>query len=254
MSENTTAEARCRGVLVGLAAGDRIGGPIRMALRLAESLVACCGFNSADILERYLAWWREGAFDTGPVSDRAFALLAAGMPAQEATAQVHREFGGMTAGCNPAHRSPPLSMLDAIADEDLDAFAMAEAGLTHHDSVAGEIAATVNRLCRALIRGAAWDHALIPHQDGPGNNGGFAPDVLRAALHFVGTSGSFAEALERSLAFAGPDNYCPVLVGAIAGARWGASAIMPSSLAHVDILPRVTAAADALASGWGEGE
>ena len=91
-------------------------------------------------------------------------------------------------------------------------------------------------------------------QEGPGNNGGFAPDVLRAALHFVGTSGSFAEALERSLAFAGPANYCPVLVGAIAGARWGASAIMPSSLAHVDILPRVTAAADALASGWGEGE
>ena len=69
-----------------------------------------------------------------------------------------------------------------------------------------------------------------------------------AALHFVGTSGCFAEALERSLAFAGPANYCPVLVGAIAGARWGASAIMPSSLAHVAILPRMTAAADALAA------
>jgi hypothetical protein len=90
--------------------------------------------------------------------------------------------------------------------------------------------------------------------EGPGSNGGFAPDVLRAALHFVGTSGSFAEALERSLAFAWPANYCPVLVGAIAGARWGASAIPPSSLAHVDILPRVRAAADALAAGWGEDE
>ena len=38
MSDTTTAEDRCRGVLVGLAAGDRIGGPIRMAVRLAESL------------------------------------------------------------------------------------------------------------------------------------------------------------------------------------------------------------------------
>ena len=87
-------------------------------------------------------------------------------------------------------------------------------------------------------------------QEGPGNNGGFAPDVLRAALHFVGTSACFAEALERSLAFAGPANYCPVLVGAIGGARWGASAIPPSALAHVDILPRVRAAAEALAAGW----
>ena len=36
---------RCRGVLVGPAAGDRIGGPIRMAVRLAESLLDCGGFD-----------------------------------------------------------------------------------------------------------------------------------------------------------------------------------------------------------------
>src|SRR5262249_9550267 len=47
MSESTTAEDRCRGVLVGLAAGDRIGGPIRLAVRLAESLLACGGFAPA---------------------------------------------------------------------------------------------------------------------------------------------------------------------------------------------------------------
>lgn len=259
MNDTTGAVDRCRGVLIGLAAGDKIGGPIRMAVRLAESLVACGGFNSADILERYLTWWREGAFDTGPVSDRALALLATGMPVQEATAQVHREFGGMTAGCNPAHRSPPLSMLAIIADENLAAFAMSEAALTHYNPLAGDVAAAVNKLCRSLIGGDAWDVALrqrggFDNEEGPGNNGGYAPDVLRAALHFVGTSGHFAEALDRSLVFAGPANYCPVLVGAIAGACWGASAITPSSLAHVDVLPRVKAAADALASGWGEGE
>jgi ADP-ribosylglycohydrolase len=256
MTNTTTVEDRCRGVLVGLAAGDHIGGPIRMAVRLAESLVAWGGFNATGILNRYLAWWREGAFDTGPVSDRTFALLVTGMPGREATAQVHREFGGMTAGCNPAHRSPPLSMLAAIADEDLAAFAKAEAGLTHYDPLAGEIAAAVNKLCRALIRGVGWDVALrcggIASHEGPGNNGGFAPEVLRAALHFVGTSGSFTEAMERSLAFAGPANYCPVLVGAIAGARWGVSAIPPSFLFHVEILPRVKAIAHALAAGWAE--
>ena len=103
--------------------------------------------------------------------------------------------------------------------------------------------------------GDGWDvaHAAggeFAGQEGPGNNGGFAPDVLRAALHFVGTSACFAEALERSLAFAGPSNYCPVLVGAVAGARWGASAVPPPALAHVEILPRVRAAAEALAAGW----
>jgi ADP-ribosylglycohydrolase len=180
--------------------------------------------------------------------------MAAGMPATEATATVHREFAGKTAGCNPAHRSPPLSMLAAISDQDLAACAMAEARLTHHDLLAGKVAAAVNNLCRALIRGAAWDVALRQFgesagQERPGNNGGFAPDVLRAALHFVGSSACFAEALERSLAFAGPANYCPVLVGAIAGARWGDSAIPQAALGHVDILPRVRATAASLADG-----
>ena len=223
----TDVQDRCQGVLIGLAAGDQIGGPIRMAVRLAESLIACDAFDPAAILNRYLAWWREGAFDTGPVSDKAFALIAAGMSVHEATAQVHQEFGGKTAGCNPAHRSPPLSMLASIADEDLAACAMTEAALTHFDPVAGQVAASVNKICRALIRGADWDIAL--RHSGivgePGNNGGFAPDVLQAALYFVGTSSGFSEAMERSLVFAGPSNYCPVLVGAIGGACWGASAL-----------------------------
>jgi ADP-ribosylglycohydrolase len=249
------AADRCRGVLVGLAAGDRNGGPIRMAVRLAESLLDCGGFDPADILGRYLRWWRDGAFDTGPVAERALALLAAGVPASEASAQAHRELGGKTAGCNPAHRSAPLSMLASIADEDLAACAMAEASLTHYDPLAGEVAVAVNRLCRSLIRGARWDHALrlcggLTDPQGPGNNGGYAPDVLRAAVFFAGTSASFAEALERSLAFAGPANYCPVLVGAVGGARWGASAIPQPALAHGDVLSRTREAAEALAAGW----
>lgn len=252
---NHTAVDRCRGVLIGLAAGDRIGGPIRLAVRLAESLLGCGGFNASDVVERYLRWWRDGAYDTGPVSARALELIASGMPIHEATKQVHREFDGKTAGCNPAHRSPGLSMLATIGDDDLFACAMAEARLTHHDPLAGDVAAAVNKLCRALIRGVGWDDALwqcgiVVGLEGPGSSGGFAKDVFRAAVFFVATSACFTEALERSLDFAGAANYCPVLVGAIAGARWGISTIPQSSLAHVDILPRVEATAEMLATGW----
>jgi hypothetical protein len=44
---------------------------------------------------------------------------------------------------------------------------------------------------------------------------------LRVAVYFVGSSSSFSEAPVRSLASIGPTNYCPVLVGAIGGARRG---------------------------------
>lgn len=53
---------RLRGVLPGLAAGDRNGGPIRMALRLAQSLVQRSRFDSDDVLNRYVQWRQEGGF------------------------------------------------------------------------------------------------------------------------------------------------------------------------------------------------
>jgi ADP-ribosylglycohydrolase len=189
------------------------------------------------------------------VADRALGLIAGGASVSEATAQVHRESGGKTAGCNPAHRSAPLSMLADLSDDQLADAAMAEARLTHRDPVAGEVAAAVNVLCRSLIREVPWQDAVgaiddLVDLEEPYRNGGHAPDVLRAALHFVGTSGSFAEALERALAFAGPSNYCPVLVGSIGGARWGASAIPRVALEHVELLRMVRAVARALSASW----
>jgi hypothetical protein len=52
MSDITTVEDRCRGALLGLAAGDRNGGPIRMAARLAESLRELGWFDPQDIVAR----------------------------------------------------------------------------------------------------------------------------------------------------------------------------------------------------------
>jgi ADP-ribosylglycohydrolase len=246
---------RCRGVLLGLAAGDRIGGPIRMALLLDQSLLECRGLHPEDVLNRYLHWWREGAFDMGPVSACVLQLISSGLNPREATLRVHQEFSGKTAGCNPAHRSAPLVIHSSIPDDDLARCALAEASLTHFDPLAGEVAAIVTIICRSLIRGNHWHSARcrgeqFASQDAPAATGEFAPDVLRSALFFVNEAQSFPEALERSLVFTGPANYCPVLVGAIGGARWGASAIPPAALSHSDLLPKVNAAADALVATW----
>ena len=75
-------------------------------------------------------------------------------------------------------------------------------------------------------------------------------DMLQAAVYFVTADASFDAALAASLAFAGPANYCPVLVGAIGGARWGASAIRAEHLAHCRDVARVEDAASMLAASW----
>ena len=173
------------------------------------------------------------------------SLIDGGMDAAEAVERVHDQAGGMTAGCNPAHRCTPLAMAHFLPDDELAGCALREARLTHQHPLAGDVAAAVVVLCRALIRGKPWDEALVLARAGrlrqtvealDGNNrsplstGGFAPEVLRAACHFVARHDSFTDALSASLSFAGSANYCPVLVGAIAGARWGATAITPKLL------------------------
>jgi hypothetical protein len=93
------------------------------------------------------------------VSARVFELISFGVEPGDAVAQVHREFGGLTAGCNRAHRAAPLAMCSFIADDDLPATAVQEAKLTHEHGLAGDVSAAVVVLCRALIRGAAWSES-----------------------------------------------------------------------------------------------
>jgi ADP-ribosylglycohydrolase len=257
MEERLTEQSvnsRVIGILRGISAGDRIGGPIRMALHVAESLVDERRFNSADILRRYVAWWRTEGFDAGRVGALVFDAILCGERSDAAASRVDRELGGMTAGCNPAHRAAPLAMCRAIADRDLREAALNEARLTHLHPAAGEVSATVVHMCRHLIRGADWDTAVwssgatIPDRINPS---GYAPDVLGAALFFVSVSRDFEESLSRAFRFAGAANFCPIVAGALAGARWGAGAIPESMIQHDQgIRDRVARAAGELASRW----
>jgi ADP-ribosylglycohydrolase len=255
---------RARGILLGLLMGDRNGGPIQMALELASSLRQLGRFSLNDVRLRYLTWFQRERTDTGPVSARVFELISFGVEPGDAVAQVHREFGGLTAGCNPAHRAAPLAMCSFI-DDDLPATAVQEAKLTHEHGLAGDVSAAVVVLCRALIRGAAWSEALevaaVARQPATQatmslaitpalKSGGFAPDVLRAGIFFVDRHSSFEAALSEALRFAGPANYCPVLVGSIAGARWGASEIVIDGYPRREILRRALEVSQELSSQW----
>src|SRR5262249_4164033 len=194
-----------------------------------------------------------------------FTLIDAGVPPNDAPARVHAFSAGMTAGCNPAHRSVPLAMAAFLADDRLRQCAAEEAALTHWDPLAGDVAAATVELCRALIRGSSWSDALQSTSAGctsttrtalsaPATTSlrsdGFAPAVLQAAIHFVHMHSDFAAALDAALAFAGPANYCPVLVGAIGGARWGASSVPSQYLDHCTILADTQEQAETLAQQW----
>jgi len=266
-----------------------------MALECAESLAHQGAFAPADLGARYLRWWEAGGFDTGPTAERLFALASRGRnsgapafgastsgapapPLPDLARQVDRERGGLTAGCNPAHRAAPLAMLAALPDAELAGAARTEAALTHAHPLAGDVSAAVVLLARALVRGADWPSAVAeasagrlpetreailrsgahPQADGarqpgshPPSRGGFAPEVLHAALATLHASPDFDTAMERALALAGPANYAPVLVGSLGGARWGRGAISEERLRlHAGLRKRIEVVIRNLLPGW----
>lgn len=252
---------RVAGVLIGLAAGDENGGPTEMALRLAESLLAAGWHDPGDVFGRYLEWHRRGSYDTGPVAGRVFDLAVEGLPAEAAARQVDIELGGMTAGCNAAHRASVLAMAPWLSTGELVVAARREARLTHHHPVAADAAVAMAVECRDRIMDWPWGIGQARHvaptlhkeiataacsgrpmtRPAPPTaaeaaqlfaRDGYSPHTLRAGLYFALGARDPAEALAEAKRFAGRANYCPVLTGALLGASFGASALDDSLLAH----------------------
>lgn len=252
---------RAIGAIFGLAAGDRIGGPIRMALLFGTSLCRKTGYSRTDVLESYLRWYKKGGFDTGATTARVFSALCSGVGLEQAVRSAHRVPN--QAGCNPMHRSIPLAAASFINENEIDGISRKEALLTHHSEVAGEMASFSNRICRALIIGkdprAAIEMILGKQSDSYINASrkdllpnGYAPNVLGASVYFLLHTNSFEEAIARTIRFAGPANYSPPVLGAWAGALYGFSCIPKDRYSHCGIISNIARLAADLAYEYRE--
>jgi ADP-ribosyl-[dinitrogen reductase] hydrolase len=211
-----------------------------MANVLADSLETRKGFDPDHVRGEYLNWWREDAFDTGPTFAITMGELDRGTDQEGAVRIAHEKLGDNSGGCGPVHRAAaPLALCQHIPTSQLAEAAIREASLTHFDLIAGDSSAVVALLIRYSSDGigGGWIAALRRAGRGrlpvtqaaleggtvqPVKPSGYGPDALQAAIYFLQSSTSLEEALERSIQFAGAENYCPVLVGAIGTAiEWG---------------------------------
>jgi len=130
-----------------------------------------------------------------------------------------------SAGVAPSHRSTPISIFKFISTQDLPRFAKEDCELTHGHPVSVDVCVFVNMLCRYLVENNGdWDAALKyavgfvktepvklnveniikkRYSRSMISVGGFAPDVLFAALYWLDTEKTMKDALENSLQFAG---------------------------------------------------
>ena len=263
---------RARGCLLGLAVGDALGttlefsrrdtlarqtevtggGPFglrpgewtddtAMALALGESLTACGGFDPRDVMDRFVAWWREGAysctgtcFDIGATTAEALGRYRrTGDPFAGSTAED-------TAGNGSLMRLAPVPLFAFANADDTDRLAREQSRLTHGAPQAVEVCAFFAGLLREAVLGGdkaavlaprVWDgHTAVRAAAGGSWRGkdraairasGYAIHTLEAALWSVGRTESFEDALILAVNLGEDSDTVGAVTGQLAGALYG---------------------------------
>ena len=256
-------EDRALGAWLGLAVGDAVGttleftirdsrppltdmvggGPFglvpggwtddtAMALALAESLAERAGLDAADLMARWLRWWREGeyshtgeCFDIGNQTASALAAFARGgrLPAET-----------QSAGNGTLMRLAPVVLFafgrarpEAAWRAEAEALARAQARLTHNNPEVLETSAAMAGLLHDLVTGAAGREALapVPATRDEVRASGWVRHCWEAARWAVATTDDFRSAVLAAANLGEDADTTAAVAGQIAGALHGAAAI-----------------------------
>ena len=297
---------RSRGCLIGLAVGDAVGttaefgwrgtfppvtdmvggGPFdlepgqwtddtSMALCLADSLLACGGFDPRDQMARYLRWWEEGyRSSTGECFDIGHTVQSALVRYAETGDPYAGPRDPLTAGNGSIMRLAPV-VLFFMPDRERVVHFSGESSRTTHgapEAVAG--AQMLGALLAALLDGAsraealdAVDVAALPTdrlrsvatgafraKEAPEIRGsGYVVESLEAALWCLWRSDSFEEAILRAANLGDDADTTAAICGQLAGARWGESGVPRRWLDRLFLVDEIRDLADALHGAGGSG-
>ncbi len=277
---------RCENVMLGHAVANDWGASTHLALLLGKSLYKLELFDPSDVMSRYLHLYYRSNCDVGEAMKLVYEELKVSIkPTSDtltrkhflfkmekisnASHSAHDKLNGLSGGCNPAQRSFPLAFCPWISDENLFQISCDEARLTHFSATAGQVAGLVNLICRRLLKGDEWNAAVntvfstTPNLSGEFRdiqarykndptlrsigNPAYAPNTLHTSLYCVTNTDSFENAVKRANEI--EKDYCPTLVGILAGARW----VVPQSMltdSQKDTFKEIQKAAKCFTDGW----
>ncbi|MEQ1699141.1 MAG: ADP-ribosylglycohydrolase family protein [Ilumatobacteraceae bacterium] len=215
----------------------------QMAIVQAESLLACGGFDGADLFERFRVW----AADAPDVGVQTRAALRSGLPWHRAAAEFY-ERSGRAAGNGSIMRAAPTAVwASALPEQQSDELARAVAALTHGDPAAGWGTVILHRLITTALHGndpwAAIDDAVAALPVGQERfaemlaadwsptattlPNGTVWTCLAQAVWAVRRATCFEDAVTAAIDLGDDTDTVAAVAGGLAGALWGAAAIPP---------------------------
>jgi ADP-ribosyl-[dinitrogen reductase] hydrolase len=217
------------------------------ALCIARSLVEHQTFDPADVADRFVAWYDSEPFDIGRMTMKSLSRLKHGDTWDEAGQHVWEQSReGQNAGNGSVMRCPPLAIPYATDWDQLVKVSRQSSQITHADPRCTEGCAILNLTVAGLLEDAdtplrdALDYvgsdtpdelvtALQPVARGDTPNtletSGYVVHSLQTALHNGLIADSAEDAIVTTVNHGGDTDTIGAIAGAIAGARFGSSAL-----------------------------
>ena len=214
-----------------------------MAFALAKSLLACQSFDPHDAMTRFVAWWRKGTYSCqGTCIDIGSATRAALTRFERTGDPFAGSTDENTAGNGSLMRLAPVALFALDNEAEAVRIAREQSRLTHAAPQCLDACEFFVRLLRSTVLGRGHPLELGRWSGHPDVNrakaaywggqerqsaraGGYAPDTLQSALWAVAGASSFEQALISAVNLGGDADTVGAVTGALAGAKWGASAI-----------------------------
>lgn len=269
---------RATGALLGLAVGDALGatlefkprdtyapltgmaggGPFAlpagmwtddtsMALALADSLIARGELDPADLMRRFLNWWRKGEYSPmGECFDIGVTTRAALARFERSGDPMAGDDDPMTAGNGSLMRLAPVAIWGVGAGEDaMRAAARTQSATTHAAPACLDACEAYALMLRAAIEGGDFEDALAAGRRvttgepiGPILHGswrskgreriassGYVAHSLEASLWCVAGTSSFHDAVLLAANLGDDADTTAAITGQLAGALYGATGI-----------------------------
>ncbi|MFC7199822.1 ADP-ribosylglycohydrolase family protein [Halospeciosus flavus] len=241
-----------------------------MALCVARSLAQLGEFDGADVARRFVEWYESGPFDIGLMTREAIASIRDGTPWDEAGRAVwERKPEGQNAGNGSIMRCSPHAIRYREDPERLVTVSRESSAITHADPRCTWGCAVLNLVLAALLRdesdplegalgrvdGAAPTellNALEPVADAYDAtdlvNSGYVVHTLQAGLHYGLGADTAEDAIVEAVNMGGDADTIGAVTGAVAGARFGASALPERWVSEIDEAEEIRGLADRLAA------
>lgn len=210
-----------------------------MALALGRSLIRCGGLDLRDVCDEFAAWLKTGPVDVGRTCARGISRYI-----EEGTTQG--PFFEGDAGNGAAMRILPAALATLGQPGKAEAWAHAQARVTHHHPLSDAACVALVRMVHALLGGQGQEevrkiagaltgnHGAFRFDPYPGRSSAFVVDTLQTVLHFYFSTDSFAGCVIQTVNEGGDADTTGALAGMLAGATYGLAAIPERWLSKLD--------------------